>query len=155
MSGPLPEHATQPHQTIAHHPRKGSDHDRNHHDPEDDGRTGDGRTNGDGTPDGDRADRPDGDGNQPDTHRPRRTRQSTAVRRSQRTGHGAAPRTPTRPSERDGGDTAPVTSQATVTLTAAPDGAVWVVVDGADLQEVTSRIGMVCDALTRARPPRE
>jgi hypothetical protein len=139
VTGPLPDHVTQAQPTTTHH-LKGSNHDRNDHRDAKDGRlTGDGGTNGDGSSDGHRADSPDG-GDQPDADRPGRTRQGTAVRRPQRVADG---------SESDKLD-AP-----SVTLTAAPDGALWVAVDGADLHEVAARINATCDALLRAQPPRE
>ena len=40
------------------------------------------------------------------------------------------------------------------TLTVGPDGALWVTVDGADVHEVSAKIGAVCAVLNRTRPPR-
>jgi hypothetical protein len=49
---------------------------------------------------------------------------------------------------------APTTNQAPATLTAGPDGALWVTVDGTDVQQLAARISAVCDALITAQPPR-
>lgn len=35
-------------------------------------------------------------------------------------------------------------------LTAGPDGALWVTVDGADVEELTARISALCDVLMEA-----
>jgi hypothetical protein len=43
-------------------------------------------------------------------------------------------------------------SQVPVKLTAGTDGALWVTVDGADVQQITARINAVCDVLIK-RPP--
>jgi hypothetical protein len=58
---------------------------------------------------------------------------------------------PRRGDGRDGQHAAPVTSQVPATLTAGPDGALWVTVDGADVQQVAARISAVCDMLIPAR----
>lgn len=140
MTCPLLGHAPPAQPTTAQHHPKGSDHDRDDHREAEDGRrTSDGGTNGDGASDGDRADSPDG-GDLPDTDRTRRTRQSTAVRRPDQGADSSASGKPDDPS---------------VTLTAVPDGALWVAVEGADLHEVAARINAACDALLRAQPPRE
>jgi hypothetical protein len=44
--------------------------------------------------------------------------------------------------------------QVSATLTAGPDGAVWVTVEGADVAQLAARISAVCDVLNRTRPPR-
>jgi hypothetical protein len=51
----------------------------------------------------------------------------------------------------------PVTNQTPATLTAGPDGALWVTVDGADIQQLADRISAVCDVLASgpATPPME
>jgi len=40
------------------------------------------------------------------------------------------------------------------TLTAGPDGALWVTVDGADVQQLVAKISAVCDVLIPAQPSR-
>jgi hypothetical protein len=47
-------------------------------------------------------------------------------------------------------------NQVPARLTAGPDGALWVTVDGADVQQLAARIDAVCDVLIRAQrtPPR-
>jgi hypothetical protein len=55
------------------------------------------------------------------------------------------------PGEGRDGHVAPVAGRVAVTLRAGPDGALWVGVDGADVQELAARISAVCDALTRAQ----
>lgn len=39
-------------------------------------------------------------------------------------------------------------------LTAGPDGALWVTVGGADIQQLAEKINAVCDMLIPAQPPR-
>lgn len=156
MTSPLPDHATHAPQTTAHHHPKGSDHDRNHHHgAKEDGRTDDGRTNGCDTSAGDRIDSEEGGRGQSDTDRPQRPRQRTAARRPQRAVGDSTPSTPDHPTERASsqgdGRAAPVVSQALVRLTAGPDGALWVAVDGTDIQQVASRINAACEVLIRGR----
>lgn len=140
MTSPLPDHSTHAQHTTTHQRSKDSDHDHRNHHAEHGRRTGDGRTNGDGTSEGDHADSSHDSGDRSDTDRPQRTRQGTAVRRPERTADGSAPSKPDDP---------------TVTLTAGPDGALWVAVDGADVRQVATRINAVCDGLIRAHPSRE
>jgi hypothetical protein len=45
-------------------------------------------------------------------------------------------------------------NQVPATLTTGPDGALWVTVDGADVQQLAARISAVCDVLIRAQPRR-
>jgi hypothetical protein len=58
------------------------------------------------------------------------------------------------PRRGDGEDAAPVSDQIQATLTAGPDGAVWVTVGGADFYEVAARISAVCDLLNSVQRPR-
>lgn len=44
--------------------------------------------------------------------------------------------------------------QVSATLTAGPDGTVWVTVEGADVAQLAARINAVCDVLNRTRPTR-
>ena len=130
--------------TSTHQPRKGSDHDDNHQQAEDGRRTGDRRTIGNGA----RPDHPEGDRNQSDTDRPRRPRRRTSVARPQRADGGTGPPTPD--DRQDGGQEKAVRAGlGPVTLKATPEGALWVMVEGADFTELADRISAVCDALTR------
>jgi hypothetical protein len=51
------------------------------------------------------------------------------------------------------GHNEPITNEVTATLMAGPDGALWVTVDGADVQQLAARITAVCDVLISAQPP--
>lgn len=97
MSSPLPDHPAEAPQTITPQHSKGSDHDH-HRDAEDGRPKRDGRATGASTSDVDRADGPDG-GHRSDTVRPRRARQSTAVRRPERAGDGSTPSAPKHPTD--------------------------------------------------------
>lgn len=55
---------------------------------------------------------------------------------------------------REDGHTAPTTNHVPATLTMGPDGALWITVDGTDVQQLAARISAVCDALITAQPPR-
>jgi hypothetical protein len=129
VTRPLPDHLTDAPQTTTRQDPKGSDHD--HHRNAEDGRPTHDRDAA-GTANGDRADKPD-DGDRSDTDRPRRTRPGTAVGRPERAADGRSLSTP----------------DPSVTLTAGPDGALWVVVDGADVNQLAARINAACDALLR------
>lgn len=47
----------------------------------------------------------------------------------------------------------PIGARTGATLAAGPDGALWVTVDGADVQQLAARISAVCDVLIPAQPP--
>jgi hypothetical protein len=51
------------------------------------------------------------------------------------------------------GRAAPVTNQVPVTLTAGPDGALWITVDGVDAQQLAAKISALCDVLTPGAAP--
>ncbi len=141
MTRPLPDPTTHAPQTATQQHPKGSDHD-DHRDAKDGRPTHDGGATGTRTADGDRADREDG-GDQSDSDRPRRTRQGATVGQPERAGDAPEPSATSRPADRP-----------TVALTATPDGALWVAVDGADIQELAARITAACDALYRTRSAR-
>lgn len=48
-------------------------------------------------------------------------------------------------------DSTPV-GQVSATLTAGADGALWVIVDGADVEQLAARISAVCDVLIPEQP---
>lgn len=60
---------------------------------------------------------------------------------------------PRRGDGRDG-HVVPVTNHVSATLSAGPDGELWVTVDGADIHQLAARISAVCDVLNREQPPR-
>ncbi len=67
------------------------------------------------------------------------------------TAHGdSTPDTEQIPHPRQSGTTG--ANQFRATLAASPDGALWVTVDGADVQQVAAKISAVCDALISAQP---
>ncbi|MFF1610939.1 hypothetical protein ACFVYA_24435 [Amycolatopsis sp. NPDC058278] len=138
MTRPLPNHPGTTYQITAHRHRRGSDHDPNYHSDAEDGRpNGAGGTNKDDTSDGDRGNSLDSAKQQPDTDRRRPVWQGT---------------TEPEPEQAAGGSAPPKRGYPPVTLTPGPDGALWVTVDGADLQEVAAKIGAICDALLPATP---
>ncbi|MFF4594160.1 hypothetical protein [Amycolatopsis sp. NPDC001319] len=59
------------------------------------------------------------------------------------------------PSGWGNGQTAPVANQVQATLVAGPDGALWVTVDGVDVEQLAASISAVCDVLTRLPSSRE
>ncbi|KFU77670.1 hypothetical protein SAMN04489729_3447 [Amycolatopsis lurida] len=113
---------------------KGSDHDHDPYESEDGHRTADGRPD---TPDGDHADGPH-DADQPDADSPRDGGQGTTDGGAERAVDGSARST--------AGHRPDV---GRVMLKTTPEGAAWVLVEGADFAELAERINVVYDALTR------
>jgi hypothetical protein len=84
----------------------------------------------------------------------------SAMAAPERAVDGSAPPTPsepTGPASRVGNGrdehAAPVAGQVPVTLTAGLDDALWVAVDGADVQQMAVRISAACEVLIRAQRP--
>lgn len=134
MTGPLPDDLTQAPQTTARQRPKGSDHDHSR-DTQDSRPTDNGEPSEATTSRMDGADGPD-DGDPPDTDRQGYRGERTAVREAERPADSSGPSNPDYPSVR---------------LTAGRDGALWVVVDGVDVDDVAARISAVCDSLIQGR----
>ncbi|UOX89689.1 hypothetical protein MUY14_03360 [Amycolatopsis sp. FBCC-B4732] len=131
----MPDQITHAPQTTAQQQLKGSDYD--HHRNAKASRPTYGEAS---TADGDRADGPD-DGDRADNDRHRRAGKGSAVGRRERIADGLEPAATTRPGVAGSG--------LSVALIAGPNGALWVTVDGMDIQEVADRITAACDVLYR------